>query len=80
MVREKYQNDDLIQKLNKEAKSEFSKAVEIKADYVKPRGFRMKMLKEEEEYEQALEDAKNIEELDPMYPGIHKEVKELEKL
>jgi hypothetical protein len=47
---------------------------------VKPRGFRMKMLKEEEEYDQALEDAKKIEELDPMYPGIHKEVKELERL
>ncbi len=50
------------------AKQEFSKAVELRPEYVKPRGFRMKILKEEEEYEQALEDAKKIEELDPMYP------------
>jgi len=40
----------------------------------------MKLLKEEEEYDQALEDAKKIEELDPMYPGIHKTVLELDKL
>lgn len=40
----------------------------------------MKILKEEEEYDQALEDAKKIEELDPMYPNIHKTVLELDKL
>jgi hypothetical protein len=40
----------------------------------------MKILKEEEEYDQALEDAKKIEELDPMYQNIHKTVLELEKL
>jgi hypothetical protein len=40
----------------------------------------MKILREEEEYELALEDAKKIEELDPMYPNIHKTVIELEKL
>ena len=40
----------------------------------------MKILKEEQEYEQALEDAKKIEELDPMYPNIHKTVLELDKL
>jgi hypothetical protein len=42
--------------------------LELKPDYVKPRGFRMKILREEEEYEQALEDAKKIAELDPSYP------------
>lgn len=68
------------QTLNKEAKAEFSKAIELKPDYVKPRGLRMKILKDEEEYEQALEDAKKIEELEPLYPGIHKQVIELEKL
>ena len=40
----------------------------------------MKLLKDEEEYDQALEDAKKIEELDPMYPNIHKTVLELDKL
>jgi len=40
----------------------------------------MKLLKEEEEFDQALEDAKKIEELDPMYPNIHKTALELEKL
>jgi hypothetical protein len=34
----------------------------------------MKIYRDEEEYEKALEDAKKIEELDPMYPGIHKTV------
>jgi hypothetical protein len=29
---------------------------------------RMKIYKDEEEYDKALEDAKRIEELDPMYP------------
>lgn len=57
---------------NKDARIEFTKAIELRPEYVKPRGFRMKILKEEEEYELALEDAKKIEELDPMYPGIHK--------
>ena len=40
----------------------------------------MKILKEEEEFDQALEDAKIIEDLDPMYPNIHKTVLELDKL
>ena len=40
----------------------------------------MKIYKDEEEYDKALEDAKKIEELDPMYPGIHKTVIELDKL
>ena len=38
-------------KNNAEAKKEFSKAVEIKPEYIKPRAFRMNMLKEEGEYE-----------------------------
>lgn len=67
-------------KRDSDAKGEFTKAVEMRPEYVKPRGFRMKILREEGEFEQALEDAKRIEELDPMYPGIHKQVVELEKL
>ena len=40
----------------------------------------MKIYKDEEEYDQALEDAKKIEELDPLYPQIHRTVIELDKL
>lgn len=47
---------------------------------MKPRALRMKIYKDEEEYEKALEDAKKVEELDPMYPGIHKTVLELDRL
>ena len=65
---------------NKEAKAEFTKALELRPEYVKPRGFRMKLLREEEEYELALEDAKKLEELDPSFPGIQKQKKELEQL
>ena len=47
---------------------------------MKPRGFRMKILREEEEYDQALEDAKKLLELDPTYPGIKKQISELDEL
>ncbi len=40
----------------------------------------MKICRELEEYDIALEDAKKIEEIDPLYPGIHKTVIELDKL
>lgn len=40
----------------------------------------MKIYKDEEEYDQALEDAKRIEELEPLYPQIHRTVIELDKL
>jgi hypothetical protein len=40
----------------------------------------MNLLKSEEEFEQALEDAKKIDELDHSYPGIHKTIQELERL
>lgn len=40
----------------------------------------MKIAREEEEYDLALEDAKKIEELDPTYPNIHRTVRELDKL
>ena len=53
---------------NKEAKKEFNSAIELKPDYVKARAFRMKLAREEEEYDLALEDAKKIEEIDPLYP------------
>jgi hypothetical protein len=40
----------------------------------------MKILKDEEEYDAALEEAKKIEELEPKYPDIHRTVRELDKL
>jgi Tfp pilus assembly protein PilF len=52
-------------KNNTDAKKEFSKALEIKPDYIKPRVLRMNMLKTEGEYELALEDAKRIDQFDP---------------
>ena len=45
---------------NKEAKKEFTSAIEHNTDYVKARAFRMKLAREEEEYDLALEDAKKI--------------------
>eukprot|EP00347_Sterkiella_histriomuscorum_P022287 403331017 len=65
---------------NKEAKKQFSKAIEIKADYVKPRALRMKIHRDEDEFDQALEDAKKIQEIEPSYPGIHRTVMELDVL
>ena len=69
-------------KNNVEAKKEFSKAVEMKPNYLKPLASRMNILKIEGEYEQALEDAKKIHELDRNYPypGLQKLIVELELL
>jgi tetratricopeptide (TPR) repeat protein len=41
----------IIQDKPKEAKEEFSKAIEVAPDYVKPRYQRLLILKKEEEYE-----------------------------
>ena len=59
---------------------EFSKAIEINPDYIKPRYERLLISKKEEEYDQALEDAKKILELDPHYPKINHTINELERL
>ena len=40
----------------------------------------MTIYREEEEYEEAVKDAKKIEELDPCFQGIRSTVKDLEKL
>ena len=55
-------------------------AIDIKPDYVKPRALRMKIAKEDEEYDLALEDAKKIQELEPSHPHINQTVRELERL
>lgn len=54
-------------KNNNDAKLAFTKALEIMPNYIKPRASRMNILKIEGEYEQALEDAKKIYEIDIIY-------------
>ena len=66
-------------KLN-EAKEEYSKAVELNSEYLKPRYQRMLILKQQEEYDAALEDAKKIKELDSDFPKINQILSELEHL
>lgn len=44
----------------KRAKEQFGFALELDEKYIKPRYQRMTVLKEEEEYEEALQDAKKI--------------------
>ena len=51
-------------KNNGDAKKEFTKAVEVMPNSIKPRASRMNILKIEGEYDEALEDAKKIHELD----------------
>jgi tetratricopeptide (TPR) repeat protein len=69
-------------KNNSDAKSHFTKAIEVMPNYINPRASRMNILKMEREYDQALEDAKKIYELDPYYPypGLKKLIAELEML
>ena len=64
----------------KRAKDEFGKAIELDEAYIKPRFQRMTILKEEEEYEEAVLDAKKIEEIEPTFKGIRQTIMELEKL
>ena len=53
-----------------QAKEKFASALELDPTYIKPLYQRMNVLREEEEYEEALADAKKIEELDPGFNGI----------
>ena len=53
-----------------QAKEKFASAFELDPTYIKPLYQRMNVLREEEEYEEALADAKKIEELDPCFNGI----------
>ena len=64
----------------KRAKEQFGFALELDERYIKPRYQRMTVLKEEEEYEEALADAKKIEEFEPGFRGIGHTVRELEQL
>ncbi len=61
---------------------ELTKAIQTMPQYIKPRALRMNILKIEGQYEQALEDAKKIYQLDPYYPypGLRKLIGELEML
>ena len=62
------------------AKEQFGKALELDEAYIKPRFQRMTILREEEEYEEAVADAKKIEEFDPTFRGIRQTITELERL
>jgi tetratricopeptide (TPR) repeat protein len=66
--------------LRKEAVRHFTKAIELDATYVKPHYQRMQLLKEQQEYEDALVDAKKVHELDPKFSGIGTTIVELERL
>ena len=63
-----------------QAKDSFGKAIELDQTYVKPLYQRMTILREEEDYEMALVDAKKIEEIDPCFKGIGQTVRELDQL
>ena len=69
-------------KNNGDVKRLFTKAIEIMPNYIEPLCSRMNIHKIEGEYEQALEDAKKIQDLDPNYPypGLKKLIWELEIL
>ena len=69
-------------KNNCDAKKEFTKAVDLMPNYIKPRASRMNILKIEGEYKEALEDAKKIYQIDPNYPypGLKKLIGELQIL
>ena len=54
----------------KEARDHFDQAIELDKDYLKPHYHRMLIYKEEEEYEEAVKDAKRIQEIDPCFSGI----------
>ena len=61
------------------AKTAFGKAIELDNQYIKPLYQRMTIHKEEEEYEEAVADAKRIEEIDPTFKGIRTTIIELER-
>ena len=62
-----------------QAKDHFSKALELDAEYIKPLYQRMTIWREEEEFEEAVKDAKRIEEIDPGFKGIRPLIMQLEK-
>ena len=57
-----------------QAKDAFGKAIELDESYVKPLYQRMNIFKEEEEYEEAVRDAKKIAEIEPGFKDIHQTV------
>ena len=71
---------DLLTPSLLKAKGHFSSAIERDPEYVKPLYQRMLLNKKEEEYEDALADAKKIQELEPSFKGISTTISELEKL
>ena len=65
---------------NRKALEHFSAAIELDSSYLKPVYQRMVLYKNNEDYEDALKDAKRIKELDPKFQQIDNEILSLEKL
>lgn len=74
-----------LRKINQDlkAKGEFTTAIELNDNYPKPLYHRMKIYKDEEEYDHALADAQKILEIDENFDAPHLKMRiipELEKL
>ena len=65
---------------HKRAVEHFTKAVDLDPAYLKPVYQRMCLYRLNEDYEDALKDAKKVKELDPSFPQISNEIQHLEKL
>ena len=64
----------------KQACDHFTQAIELDPDYLKPVYQRMCLYKQNTDYEDAIKDAKRVQELDHNFPKISAEIVELEKL
>ena len=62
------------------AKKDFKEAVALDAEYLKPRYWLMKLHREDEEYEEALEHAEFIWQRDPKFADVGKQRAEITKL
>ena len=65
---------------NRKALEHFSTASELDPTYLKPVYQRMVLFKSNEDYEDAVKDAKRVNELDSKFPQIDHEIAALEKL
>ncbi len=65
---------------HKQAVQHFTSAIELDASYLKPVYQRMCLYKINQDFEDALKDAKRVQEIDPGFSKIGSEIAELEKL
>lgn len=59
---------------NRKALEHFTAAIALDQSYLKPVYQRMTLLKANEDYEEAIKDAKKVQELDPHFHQINKEI------